>query len=265
MPPGWFGRSGSPYTQAGDSSRPSSGAAPPGPGCASSSPFRPASHRRGARCAPRSGPGSPAATSPDIHARGASSSSPARYEARSPRSATMASRRRPRDRVERAGRPARELRRVAHPNRDSRSERGLRLTPATRVVSRPDLPVVICVVDTPQYRTGWWPAVSPPPSAASSCSVLARSAIDDLPQPPRPALRRPRARGLFLSEHRSGRSTQRADACRSAPSSARDPSRASPTTVKIRARVARPPHDRARCLAASCLAASLTGTNRAGK
>jgi len=29
---------------------------------------------------------------------------------------------------------------------------------------------------------------------------LARSAIDDLPQPPRPALRRPRGRGLFLSE-----------------------------------------------------------------
>src|SRR2546422_2706117 len=107
------------------------------------------------------------------------------------------SRRRPRDRMERAGRPARELRRVAHPNRDSRSERGLRLTPATRVVSRADLPVVICVVDTPQYRTGWWPAVSPPPSAASSCSVLARSAIDDLPQPPRPALRRPRGRGPF--------------------------------------------------------------------
>jgi len=30
MPPGWFGRSGSPYTQAGDSSRPSSGTAPAG-------------------------------------------------------------------------------------------------------------------------------------------------------------------------------------------------------------------------------------------
>ena len=260
MPPGWFGRSGSPYTQAGDSSRPSSGAAPPGPRFL---PVPAGSHRRGARCAPRSEPGSPAATSPDIHARGASSSSPARYgpdHLGRRRWRAEGSRRRPRDRMQRAGRPARELRRGAHPNRDSRSERGLRLTPATRVVSRPDLPVVSCVLDTPQYRTGWWPAVSPPPSAASSCSVLARSAIDDLPQPPRPALRRPRGRGLFLSEHRSGRSTQRADACRSAPSSARDPSRAPPTTVKIRARVARPPHERARCLAAS-----LTGTNRAGK